>query len=417
MSLLRDVPSISPAVVDKNMKRAPDPAAVATAAVPAATEKYVGELDGICAIAVSFVVFAHYQLLPHIPGGFGVTLFFFLSGYLITTLFFAEFRSTLRISIPQFYLRRWLRLTPPLVISVVLATIFYRISCHAVGGRPVPIGTTMAALFYYTNYYDLSWDMDNSRVIPFGICWSLAIEEHFYLVWPWIIYINIRSPKRLFLIITTACVSVLIWRLVAHQILLLSSDYTYMATDCRIDFDTLWRSASCVVRDALGISRVEVLADAGLPNISAAGTTDDVCDPGQELSGDLPVHDTRHRLDAVVHCGPLRRSAELVRKGLASPPMVLIGRLSYSIYLFHLLVRTPGEVYFGSVYRMGPTVSGLVLIAAVAYGLFIFVERPIAGLRRRFRATTVSAHSEMTMPLAETAMISVPRSEHQAQRI
>src|ERR1700730_5690637 len=124
--------------------------------VPIASDKYIGELDGIRAIAVCFVVFAHYRLLPYVPGGFGVTLFFFLSGYLITTLFYSEYRSTLNISIPRFYLRRWLRLTPPLVIFVMLATLFCHFSRTAVGGDAVPTGTISAALLYYTNYYDLS---------------------------------------------------------------------------------------------------------------------------------------------------------------------------------------------------------------------------------------------------------------------
>src|SRR5580704_6896663 len=135
------------------MQQAPDLGAVATGSVPTASENYVRELDGIRAIAILCVVLAHYGLGFIIPGGFGVTLFFFLSGYLITTLFFAEHKSYLRINIPRFYLRRWLRLTPPLVIFVVLGIVSYRVSRAAVGGQPVPIGTTMAALLYYTNYY------------------------------------------------------------------------------------------------------------------------------------------------------------------------------------------------------------------------------------------------------------------------
>ena len=217
------------------MRLTPELAAVGTGPVPTATEKYIRELDGIRAIAVGLVVFAHYRLVPYIPGGFGVTLFFFLSGYLITTLFFAEYGSTLNISILRFYLRRWLRLTPTLVIFVVLAVVFYGTSRTAVDGNPVPTGTTMAALLYYTNYYDLYWRMEPAIVIPFGICWSLAIEEHFYLVWPWILSRNIQHPQRLCLVVTALCVGVLIWRCAARHILLLSDDYTYMATDCRIN--------------------------------------------------------------------------------------------------------------------------------------------------------------------------------------
>src|ERR1700722_17063799 len=116
------------------MDSARDIAAVRIGAVPVANDRYVRELDGIRAVAVGIVVCAHYQLVPYTPGGFGVTLFFFLSGYLITTLFYSEYKSTLTISIPRFYLRRWLRLTPALVVSVVLGIVFYRITRTAVGG-------------------------------------------------------------------------------------------------------------------------------------------------------------------------------------------------------------------------------------------------------------------------------------------
>src|SRR5580692_6939473 len=95
---------------------------------PAATDKYVPELDGIRAVAIAFVVAAHYKLLPLVPGGFGVTLFFFLSGYIITTLFFSEYHLSNGIDIFRFYLRRWIRLTPPLLIMILVAVVFYRIT-------------------------------------------------------------------------------------------------------------------------------------------------------------------------------------------------------------------------------------------------------------------------------------------------
>ena len=105
--------------------------------IPVSSNRYVKELDGLRAIAIGIVVCAHYGLIP-VPGGFGVTLFFFLSGYLITTLFFSEYQSTANIDIFRFYLRRWLRLTPPLIISVLIGVIFYRITRVAVGGTTCP---------------------------------------------------------------------------------------------------------------------------------------------------------------------------------------------------------------------------------------------------------------------------------------
>ena len=74
--------------------------------------------------------------------------------------------------------------------------------------------------------------------------------------------------------------------------------------------------------------------------------------------------------------------------------MVLTGRLSYSIYLFHLIARTPGEAVFGSPHKIGSIVSGLFLTGALAYVVFIFVDLPIANIRRRLRG------KESLVPLA-----------------
>jgi peptidoglycan/LPS O-acetylase OafA/YrhL len=365
--------------------------------IPAANEKYVRELDGIRAVAVSFVVFAHYRLIPYIPGGFGVTLFFFLSGYLITTLFFSEYNINQEISVRQFYLRRWLRLTPPLVVSILIANIFYSISRTAVGGQSIPIGTNAAVLLYYTNYYDLYFNMDPYKVIPFGVCWSLAVEEHFYLIWPWIIRANIASTKKLLSVIVTLCAVVLIWRFVVRYFLHLPIEYSGFATDCRIDsilygallrvlLETSWAS---VVMSFLRSPVCRILAAAALL-VTFIIRDDDFRETVRYTIQGIALMPL---FAAVLSDSP----KTLLRRVLSSRPMVLIGRLSYSIYLFHLMARTPAEVYFGSPFRVESVVSGLVITGAVAYILFIYVERPMAQLRHRFRAKTNVLHPSTTL--------------------
>ena len=81
----------------------------------------------------------------------------------------------------------------------------------------------------------------------------------------------------------------------------------------------------------------------------------------------------------------LDRPDTLSRKVLSAAPMVLIGRLSYSIYLFHLLALTPGELVFGSPWGIGSIVSGLIITGIIAYTLLIFVELPLGKLRHRLR--------------------------------
>jgi len=372
-----------------------DSGAARTVSAIVASERYVPELDGIRAVAVALVVFAHYRMVPYIPGGFGVTLFFFLSGYLITTLFYAEYCSSLKISIPRFYLRRWLRLTPTLVIFVLIAVVFHGFSRVALGGDPVPIGMTLAALLYYTNYYDLSWAMQPDALIPLGICWSLAVEEHFYLTWPWIVSRNIQHRRRLWLIIVSLCTVVLIWRCVARFGFTLSDDYTYMASDCRIDsilYGALLRVLFEAPRsaDILKVLRSRICRIAAILTLLLTFVIRDE-NFRQTFRYTIQGIALMPVFTAVLTDSP----KSLLRAALANKPMVLIGRLSYSIYLLHLLGRTPAEVYFGSPFGFGQVIIGLTLTLGSAYALFIFVERPIARLRHRYR-TGGMAHSDMT---------------------
>jgi peptidoglycan/LPS O-acetylase OafA/YrhL len=353
--------------------------------VAPASEKYVGELDGVRALAVCLVVSAHYRLIPYVPGGFGVTLFFFLSGYLITTLFYAEQQRASKINVRQFYLRRWLRLTPPLLVFVILGVVLYPVSRTGVGGSPVPVSETVAALLYFTNYYILHNGAYSSYGVPFGICWSLAIEEHFYLIWPWVIYGTIKRSYWLCSTILGVCSIVLAWRLVVHYALVSTTDYTYMATDCRIDsilYGALLR-VLLEVPGAAGVMKLIRTPACRLFGLLILLATFVVRDDGfretfrYTLQGValLPL------FAAIVTDNP----TSLARRTLRSPPFVFIGRLSYSIYLFHLLARTPGEYYFGSPYRVGSVISGLFLTGAISVTLFVLIERPIAKLRRRIR--------------------------------
>ena len=366
------------------------PGIVGSRSAPAANTRYVRELDGIRALAVALVVAAHYGLNSIVPGGFGVTVFFFLSGYLITTLFFAEYRETAGVSVPQFYMRRWLRLTPPLIIAVVLGVVFAPIVRNAVGGTLPPTGATLAALFYYTNYYDLYHHLAPSVIIPFGICWSLAVEEHFYLVWPWIVRRGIGNPQRLCLFVIGVLLAVLIWRCVARWVLAMPTDYTYLATDARIDsilygallrtlFETSW-STTAVTLLRSPITRIlAVLALLSTFIIRNDNFRETLRYSIQGLAL-MPF------FTAVL----VEQPTNLVRRMLANPPIVLVGRLSYSIYLYHLLAWAPGQVYFRSQHRLGWAISGLLLTWLISYMVFIFVERPIAGLRHHLRATARS---------------------------
>jgi peptidoglycan/LPS O-acetylase OafA/YrhL len=244
--------------------------------------------------------------------------------------------------------------------------------------------------------------MNPLKVIPFGICWSLAVEEHFYLIWPWIIRAKIASPKKLLSVIVILCGAVLIWRFVARYFLHLPVEYTYMATDCRIDsilygallrvlFETPWAS------EVLRFLRSPVCRSIGVVALLVTFIIRDD-DFRETIRYTIQGIALIPLFAAVLSDSP----KSLLRKVLSSRPMVLIGRLSYSIYLFHLMARTPAEVYFGSPFQIESVISGLLVTGVIAYAIFAYVERPVARLRHRFRAKTSFLHTTATsIPLTE----------------
>lgn len=199
---------------------------------------YIPALDGLRAVAFLLVFVAHAGLDKVVPGGLGVTIFFFLSGYLITTLLRIEAKQTNSISLWKFYLRRARRILAPMYITLALA---YGLSY--LGALPIRGNFTGAAsaLFYFYNYADL---ILQKPILPsgIGVLWSLMIEEHFYFAFPLVYGMFCRSRFRRLVqtrILIGACMLPLIWRCILvfglHTSLTATSLWTYSATDCRFD--------------------------------------------------------------------------------------------------------------------------------------------------------------------------------------
>ena len=188
---------------------------------------YIPSLDGIRAVAFLIVFFSHVPGVPGIfPGGFGVTIFFFLSGYLIATLLRREVVAHQRIDFRGFYLRRALRILPPMYMTLVGAS-----ALAFVGWIKAPPNwsSILWQLGFLTNYYVTVWQgqvIEGTRVM-----WSLAVEEHFYLVYPFLamFLLRVRAPGFAGLLLV-----VLAWRIAMYA---LGGDSYRLAygTDTRID--------------------------------------------------------------------------------------------------------------------------------------------------------------------------------------
>jgi peptidoglycan/LPS O-acetylase OafA/YrhL len=195
--------------------------------------KDIPSLNGIRALAVILVLISHAGYGDIVPGGFGVTVFFFLSGYLITTLLIKEFLNKNYLDIKNFYIRRFLRLTPPLLITLLVTylAVFTGIS----DGGATFYGLT-SQLFYFANYYSIYFEQANSIPAGTGVLWSLAVEEHFYFVYPLLLtFLRLKNNSGIVVSLLLICFLLLIWRLN----LVLEPDFfeerIYYATDTRID--------------------------------------------------------------------------------------------------------------------------------------------------------------------------------------
>lgn len=144
---------------------------------------YVPELDGLRALAVCFVMIAHSNIYFGSNGGIGVDIFFALSGFLITTLIFEEIETFRKFHINFFYARRFLRLFPALfillIVSFVLVLFFFKESYS------IFIQEFIVSFFYL---YNISWYWGIATE-PFILIhmWSLGVEEQYYFWWPLVI--------------------------------------------------------------------------------------------------------------------------------------------------------------------------------------------------------------------------------------
>lgn len=148
--------------------------------------RYIPSLDGLRALAVIAVIFYHMGF-PWAKGGLlGVTVFFVLSGYLITGLLISEFDSTKTIDLAHFWLRRVRRLVPAIVTVVVCVTVLCTLFNHVLLTKMRP--DIIASLFFFNNWWQIFHNVSYFEALgqpsPLTHFWSLAIEEQFYVVWP-----------------------------------------------------------------------------------------------------------------------------------------------------------------------------------------------------------------------------------------
>ncbi len=357
---------------------------------------YRSDIDGLRAVAVSLVLLFHLD--PRLlSGGFvGVDVFFVISGYLMTRVIVDESRAG-TFSIAGFYARRCRRILPALLVMlsltvaanyVMLAPDEYR----ALGNSAIAAALSLGNLFFYrnTDYFDGA-----AGLMPLLHTWSLGVEEQFYLIWPallmaaWWLF---RRSRGSMAIAVTACTvigfAVSVWAVGVNQkaaFYMLHARLWEFAAGGLVVF---WRwparfrqipsllGLSLIAASALTLARPSALAPSPFPGINALA----------------PVIGAM----LIIAAAPSSFANQL----LAVAPMRFIGKISYSLYLWHWPIITFWEKYNNT---QPDLIEGSVIVVTslvVASLSWKFVEQP-------FRRKSVRPVSDIFFGLSAALLVAL----------
>ena len=348
----------------------------------AARRGAVPSLDGLRAFSILLVLAAHFVDASAIPGGLGVYCFFIISGFLITRLLLAEYDSNGGISLPLFYMRRLLRLYPVMIVFTAVV-----IGLDIALGRPYNFLEPASGLGYFANYFYVYLGANHiPALMPFPVFWSLSIEEHFYILFPLLFVLLKGNPTRLIWALAGLCVACLSLRLGVAKIYpeYVNTGVFYVESQYRLDsigFGVLLALA-CQLHRGRRFLRLLAHPAATLSALLVLLACLMVRDPWfRETIRYTLIGCAVDVLLAGVLFGTWLR---FVQQVLNTAVLVWIGRLSYSIYIWHegvaSFLPTAGKpLWLVAVMNLVATT----VVAAISY---YAVEQPFLLLRRYLRS-------------------------------
>lgn len=392
--------------------------------------RYIPALDGLRTLAVVAVVLYHLNLTWAQGGLLGVTIFFVLSGYLITRLLLNEVAKTGRIDLKSFWIRRIRRLFPAVVTVVVVTCALCTVFNHVMLTKMRP--DILPSLLFFNNWWQIAQNVSYFNALgdpsPLTHFWSLAIEEQFYLIWPPLLFamvsMHVSKPNTRRVVLGLAAVSALAMMALYNPAA--DPSRVYYGTDTRV-FSLLLGAWMAFIPDRdlapvrlahrLGLDRLVRAAKRGKLDKNAKSGHDEKTDSAAEAAPAQPSALVRFwsspaSIDVLGVVGLVGLAAMvaltngytafqyrggtllcsiltlmviaacvqpqgMVARALAAEPLVWVGKRSYSIYLWHyplLLLMNP-------VANINDTpwwqyILQVLLVVAVAECSYRFIETP-----------------------------------------
>ena len=368
--------------------------------MPLLTSTYKPAIDGLRAIAVLSVIIFHLDAFSLLPGGFtGVDMFFVISGYVISQSLWERRDLSFGHYLADFYRRRLLRIMPALLtvlcVSFVLSAMFMpRFWLSELIDR-----TGLAAFFGLSNIV-LAWNTDtyfspSAELNPYLHTWSLGVEEQFYVIFPALFFLWLRYRQR----------SALVWAVLPSMavVSLIIGAYQVSAAPLSAFYllpGRFWElAAGAILFQVMGTRGVTPRLNRLAPAMLAGGL-------GLVLSGFLLANPGQFPFPwaMVTVAGSLLMIAGIVLRAdsapgalqrvLQHPLATYVGRLSYSLYLWHwpviVLLRWTVGLELLAVQLLYPVLVGL-LAAASYHGIETPIRNGQTGLQRKAWLTCVSS--------------------------
>lgn len=349
---------------------------------------YQPEIDGLRAVAVLAVVGFHAGF-PGFPGGFvGVDVFFVISGYLITQLLARELNDTGTIGIVDFYARRARRLLPALAVVLLTTLVLSLVLLTAVGEQQGLADQALATAAFASNFYfwrtHTGYFAEPAEHLPLLHTWTLAVEEQFYIVWP-LVVLATAAMTRLF-------------RLPLSHVLIASLAVSSAVSFVLCGIVTVWRQSAAFYLTPFrawefGVGGLLAVALPGLryhfkpfaDQLIAFGSATIVLavvvfDSNTLFPGTAALVPVAGAASVIAGFAANRRSSRTIAL-YRSSPLVILGKLSYSWYLWHwplLAIMRSHALGEDDLVRDAAVVATALVLSALT---FVWVEQPIRERR------------------------------------